>query len=180
MATWIHNQNPNHLSFPAHGRAVVTCLLLAQGRIISASDDNSIHVYSLITGALEMSLDGHAGGVWALAVRKNTLVSGSTDRAVRIWDLTTGRCTHEFGGHTATVRCLAIVKPEWMEIEGEDGVIRREKWPKRPLIVTGSRDHTLRVWLLPRAKEDDYLPDVDLTDVRSQSIYKDEALTTFV
>jgi hypothetical protein len=41
-------------------------------------------------------------------------------------------------------------------IDGEDGVIRREKWPKRPVIVTGSRDHTLRVWLLPRPDEDEY------------------------
>jgi F-box and WD-40 domain protein CDC4 len=103
-----------------------------------------------------MSLDGHEGGVWALAATKDTLVSGSTDRTVRIWDLTTGRCTHVFGGHTSTVRCLAIVKPEWMDIEGEDGVVRREKWPKRSLIVTGSRDHSLRVWLLPRPDEGEY------------------------
>lgn len=153
---WIHNQNPKHLSFPAHGRAVVTCLLFSHGRIISASDDHSIHVYSPITGALEMALDGHEGGVWALAATKTILVSGSTDRTVRIWDLETGKCTHVFGGHTSTVRCLSIVKPEWMDIEGEDGVIRREKWPKRPLIVTGSRDHTLRVWLLPRPEEGEY------------------------
>ena len=103
-----------------------------------------------------MSLDGHEGGVWALSATKDVLVSGSTDRTVRIWDLNTGRCTHVFGGHTSTVRCLAIVKPEWVETAGEDGVVRREKWPKRPMIVTGSRDHTLRVWLLPRSDEDEY------------------------
>jgi F-box and WD-40 domain protein CDC4 len=96
------------------------------------------------------SLEGHEGGVWALAASRDTLVSGSTDRTVRIWDLTTGRCTHVFGGHTSTVRCLAIVKPEWIDVEGEGGVITREKWPKRSLIVTGSRDHSLRVWTLPR------------------------------
>ncbi|KAJ6554056.1 WD40-repeat-containing domain protein [Mycena vulgaris] len=36
----------------------------------------------------------------------------------------------------------------------DDG--RREKWPKRTLIVTGSRDHTLRVWMLPRSGEAGY------------------------
>ncbi|EMD38149.1 hypothetical protein CERSUDRAFT_82388 [Gelatoporia subvermispora B] len=153
---WVTNQNPRHLTFPAHGHSVVTCLILSHGRIISASDDHSINVYSPVTGELERSLDGHEGGVWALAATKNTLVSGSTDRTVRIWDISTGRCTHVFGGHTSTVRCLAIVKPEWIDVQSESGVTTREKWPKRPLIVTGSRDHSLRVWTLPRPGDDEY------------------------
>jgi F-box and WD-40 domain protein CDC4 len=153
---WVNNPEPRHLAFPVHGRSVVTCLLLSMGRIISASDDHSIHVYSLVTGHLLRSLDEHEGGVWALAVTKDTLVSGSTDMTVRIWDLSTGRCTHVFGGHTSTVRCLAIVKPEWVDVEDEDGNVRKEKWPKRPLIVTGSRDHSLRVWNLPRPTELEY------------------------
>jgi F-box and WD-40 domain protein CDC4 len=134
----------------------VTCLIFSHGRIISASDDNSINVYSPITGQLIKSLEGHQGGVWALAATKDTLVSGSTDRTVRIWDLKTWNCTHVFGGHTSTVRCLAIVKPEIVNVVGEDGVTRKERWPKRPLIVTGSRDHTLRVWTLPRPGDEEY------------------------
>lgn len=153
---WVNNPEPKHVSFPAHGSSVVTCLIFSHGRIISASDDHSIHVYSPVTGTLLRSLEGHEGGVWALAASKDTLVSGSTDRTVRIWDLSTGRCTHVFGGHTSTVRCLAIVKPEWVDIETDSGAIRREKWPKRPLIVTGSRDHSLRVWTLPRPGEAEY------------------------
>ena len=168
---WINNPEPKHLMFPAHGRSVVTCLLLSRGRIISASDDHSIHVYSPVTGLLLRSLSGHEGGVWALASTKDTLVSGSTDRTVRIWDLSTGRCTHVFGGHTSTVRCLAIVKPEWVDVEDEHGNVRKEKWPKRPLIVTGSRDHSLRVWDLPRPGEPEYRfdgadeADIDPADV---------------
>ncbi|KAG2019937.1 ubiquitin-protein ligase [Coprinopsis cinerea AmutBmut pab1-1] len=153
---WVNNQDPKHISVPAHGSSVVTCLIFSHGRIISASDDHSIHVYSPETGELIRELKGHDGGVWALAATKDTLVSGSTDRTVRIWDLNTGKCTHIFGGHTSTVRCLAIVKPELVNIEGKDGVIRREKWPKRPLIVTGSRDHSLRVWTLPRPEDPEY------------------------
>ncbi|KAG6336923.1 hypothetical protein ID866_2161 [Astraeus odoratus] len=153
---WVTNESPKHFSFPAHGTSVVTCLLLSHGRIISASDDHSIHVYSPSTGDLLQSLDGHEGGVWALAASKDTLVSGSTDRTVRIWNLNTGRCSHVFAGHTSTVRCLAIVRPEVIEMEGEGGVITREKWPKRSLIVTGSRDHSLRVWTLPHKGDPEY------------------------
>ncbi|KAG6828103.1 hypothetical protein H0H92_009188 [Tricholoma furcatifolium] len=120
---------------------------------------------------LVRSLRGHEGGVWALAASKDILVSGSTDRTVRIWDLTTGRCTHVFGGHTSTVRCLAIVKPEWVDVEQEGGGFAKERWPKRALIVTGSRDHSLRVWTLPRPGEPEYRcfeaddGEVDPTDV---------------
>lgn len=152
---WVNNPEPKHISFPAHGSSVVTCLIFSHGRIISASDDHSIHVYSPVTGELLRSLQGHDGGVWALAACKDTLVSGSTDRTVRLWDLSTGRCTHVFGGHTSTVRCLSIVKPEVIDVE-KDGVITREKWPKRPLIVTGSRDHSLRVWTLPHPGEEEF------------------------
>ncbi|KAG6836871.1 hypothetical protein H0H93_001931 [Arthromyces matolae] len=167
---WVKVAEPKHVSFPAHGSSVVTCLIFSHGRIISASDDHSIHIYSPSTGELVRSLRGHEGGVWALAASKDILVSGSTDRTVRIWDLATGRCTHVFGGHTSTVRCLAIVKPEWVDVEQEGGGFKKEKWPKRALIVTGSRDHTLRVWTLPRPHEPEYKwfgedGDVDPTDV---------------
>ncbi|ESK91403.1 cell division control protein [Moniliophthora roreri MCA 2997] len=234
---WMNNPNPRHISFPAHGHSVVTCLIFTSipnplppasrkresdmvtggiMRIISASDDHCIHVYDPRSGKLEMRLEGHEGGIWALAARGGLLVSGSTDRTVRIWDLTgtgdsderdvnieeaevevvdtrrdekakdkmrgpgaasgggnandskdvspKGRCIHIFGGHTSTVRSLAIVEPEWIDVEypiedyteADPKTIRREKWPKRPLIVTGSRDHSLRVWTLPRKGEEEY------------------------
>ncbi len=148
----------SHFSFPTHESSVVTCLILSQGRLITASDDRSMQVYSVETGQVSHrhSLVGHDGGIWSVGVVKDTLVSGSTDRTLRIWDLNTGRCTHVFSGHANTVRCVVVVKPEWVDIEDEAGVIKREKWPKRPMIVTGSRDHTLCVWTVPRPGEPEY------------------------
>ncbi|KAH6908319.1 cell division control protein 4 [Coprinopsis sp. MPI-PUGE-AT-0042] len=159
---WVNNEEPKHISVPAHGSSVITCLIFSHGRIISASDDHSIHVYSPETGELIRPLKGHNGGVWALAATKDMLASGSTDGTVRIWDLNTGESTHVFGGHTSTVRCLDIVVPELVEVEGPDGVVEKEKWPKRPLIVTGSRDHSLGVWTLPKLDDPEY---------RSRSVY---------
>lgn len=152
---WASIPEPSHISLPAHGSSVVTCLKLHRGRIITASDDCSIHVYSITTGEHIFSLLGHEGGVWTLDVTENILVSGSTDRTMRIWDLATGRCTHTFGGHTSTVRATAIVNPELIDVEDGDG-FGKEKWPKRPLIVTGSRDHSIRVWTLPQPDEPEY------------------------
>lgn len=99
------------ISFAGHGDKVVTCLQFDSEKIVSGSDDQTIHVYDTRTGRLDRKLAGHDGGVWALAYLDNTLVSGSTDRSVRVWDMRRGKCTHKFEGHTSTVRCLMIVTP---------------------------------------------------------------------
>ncbi|BGP14079.1 SCF ubiquitin ligase complex subunit cdc4 [Rhodosporidiobolus nylandii] len=130
---------------------VVTCLQFDKDKVVSASDDHSINIFETQTGALRASLVGHEGGVWALQYVGNVLVSGSTDRTVRIWDLQTGRCTHTFIGHTSTVRCLQIVEPQNINPDPRGAPI----WePPYPLIVTGSRDWSLRVWKLPMPGRD--------------------------
>ncbi|GAA6001194.1 hypothetical protein JCM10207_007454 [Rhodosporidiobolus poonsookiae] len=136
------NPNANH---------VVTCLQFDKDKVVWASDGHSVNVFDTSTGALRVSLNGHEGGVWALQYIGNVLVSGSTDRTVRIWDLETGRCTHTFIGHTSTVRCLQIVEPQNVNPDPNGAPI----WePPLPLIVTGSRDWSLRVWKLPMPGRD--------------------------
>lgn len=130
----------SHISFPGHGSNVVTCLQFDADRIVSGSDDQTIHIYDTETGHLLRELKGHDGGVWALQYIQDTLVSGSTDRTVRVWDMESGKCTHIFDGHTSTVRCLMIIQPFDNEEES--------------FIVTGSRDASLRVWKLPNPKTD--------------------------
>ncbi|KAJ3098279.1 SCF ubiquitin ligase complex subunit cdc4 [Phlyctochytrium planicorne] len=163
------------VAFPGHGTNVVTCLQFDDDKIVSGSDDTTIHIYDTKTGQLRRKLVGHEGGVWALQYWKNSLVTGSTDRTVRVWDMETGRCTHLFEGHTSTVRCLMIVPPvldanarkskkggSFMEpsMPGSSSMsslasssstlgLDKDGDPTTPLIVTGSRDATLRVWRLP-------------------------------
>ncbi|KAJ3192134.1 SCF ubiquitin ligase complex subunit cdc4 [Irineochytrium annulatum] len=150
---WIHGRHKT-VSFPGHGSSVVTCLQFDDDKIVSGSDDMSIHIYDTNTGQLRRKLVGHEGGVWALQYWNQALVSGSTDRTVRVWDMETGRCTHLFNGHTSTVRCLLIVPPA----PSYDDPDRLD--PQEPLIVTGSRDATLRVWRLPMPGVDaSYSPD---------------------
>ncbi|KAI9688400.1 MAG: SCF ubiquitin ligase complex subunit cdc4 [Bathelium mastoideum] len=138
---------PHHIAFRAHHRHVVTCLQFDTDKILTGSDDTNINVYDTKTGALRCCLQGHEGGVWALQYEGNTLVSGSTDRSVRIWDIEKGRCTQVFQGHTSTVRCLQILKPTEVgkEIDGTPIMM-----PKETLIITGSRDSSLRVWKMPQ------------------------------
>jgi F-box and WD-40 domain protein CDC4 len=154
--SWMDPQTePQHLAFPAHGRHVVTCLQFDNDKILTGSDDTKIHVYNTSTGALAKQLDGHEGGVWALQYDGNTLVSGSTDRTVRVWDVEKGRCRHVFQGHTSTVRCLVILKPAVVGHK-EDGT--PIMMPREPLIITGSRDSTLRIWALPKPGDAPFNP----------------------
>ncbi|KAJ3114266.1 SCF ubiquitin ligase complex subunit cdc4 [Phlyctochytrium bullatum] len=152
------------ISFPGHGTNVVTCLQFDDEKIVSGSDDTTIHVYDVNNGRLLKKLKGHEGGVWALQYWNDTLVSGSTDRTVRVWDLETGRCSHIFDGHTSTVRCLMIVTPTAstdlgpatsnLSTSSQSSAASTSSSvdPPFPLIVTGSRDATLRVWRLPDPK----------------------------
>jgi WD40 repeat protein len=72
-------------------------------------------------------LEGHTGGVFALAVlSEGTLASGSEDCTVRVWDTESGACLFTLEGHTSYAKCLAVLS---------DGTL-----------VSGSFDGTLRVW----------------------------------
>lgn len=145
---WMTEESqPQHLAFRAHHRHVVTCLLFDGDKILTGSDDTKINVYDTKTGALRNRLEGHEGGVWALQYEGDTLVSGSTDRSVRVWDIKSGKCLQTFQGHTSTVRCLVILRPVQIDTEPDGTPIMM---PKEPLIITGSRDSTLRVWKLPQ------------------------------
>jgi F-box and WD-40 domain protein CDC4 len=150
-SNWMNpNVRPRHISFQGHGRNVVTCLQFDSDRVISGSDDSTINIYETRTGRLAHTLHGHDGGVWALQYLDQILVSGSTDRTVRVWDIERAECTQIFYGHTSTVRCLQIIMPR-LQADGE-------YLPEEPIIVTGSRDSTLRVWSLPKRGSPRYLP----------------------
>lgn len=146
--SWMNESiKPHHLAFRAHQQHVVTCLQFDTDKILSGSDDTNINVYDTKTGAMRKVLKGHEGGVWALQYEGNTLVSGSTDRSVRVWDIEKGKCLQVFQGHTSTVRCLVILKPTEIGKRSDGNPIIM---PKEPLIITGSRDSSLRVWKLPQ------------------------------
>ncbi|ORX54634.1 hypothetical protein DM01DRAFT_1038545 [Hesseltinella vesiculosa] len=149
---WRHNR-AQRTQVQGHGE-VVTCLQFDDDKIITGFDDNCINIYDIKTGQLRRKLLGHEGGVWALQYVGNTLVTGSTDRTLRIWDIERGICRYVFCGHSSTVRCLHIVMPTPVTLPSGEVVIQ----PDQPKIISGSRDHTLRVWHLPYLPAKGYAP----------------------
>lgn len=138
---------PYHLAFRAHHRHIVTCLLLDSERILTGSDDANVHLYDSQTGVLQRKFEGHESAVWAIQQQGDILVSGSTDRTVRVWSISSGKCLRVFQGHTFTVRHLAILQPVKIGTASDGSSILV---PKQPLVISGSRDSTMRVWKLPR------------------------------
>ncbi|RCH98584.1 SCF ubiquitin ligase complex subunit cdc4, partial [Rhizopus stolonifer] len=142
------------LLLEGHEDDLITCLQFDEDKVITGSDDHRIHMYDVNTGQLKNVMEGHEGGVWALEYVDNTLVTGSIDRTVRVWDIERGLCRFVLRGHTSTVRCLKIVMPS---------IIDGQLQPSEPLIISGSRDMTIRVWKLPDLN-DLPLPLIDLVE----------------
>ena len=103
--------------------------------VVSGSDDRTVRVWDLATGALVGDpFTEHTRAVNAVAVaragRPPVVVSGSGDRTVRVWDLATGALVGDpFTEHTRAVNAVAVA-----ELDG------------RPVVVSGSGDRTVRVW----------------------------------
>lgn len=91
-----------------HDDHVITCLQFSGNRIVSGSDDNTLKVWSAVTGKCLRTLVGHTGGVWSSQMSGNIIISGSTDRTLKVWDMETGDCVHTLQGHTSTVRCMHL------------------------------------------------------------------------
>ncbi|KAL0970585.1 hypothetical protein UPYG_G00244050 [Umbra pygmaea] len=108
-----------------HDDHVITCLQFCGDLIVSGSDDNTLKVWSALSGKCLRTLVGHTGGVWSSQMSGNTVISGSTDRTLKVWDAESGECVHTLYGHTSTVRCMHLHNTQ---------------------VVSGSRDATLRLW----------------------------------
>ena len=71
-------------------------------RAVSASDDNTLKVWDLASGAELHTLSGHTDAVNAVAVTADgqRAVSASCDNTLKVWDLASGAELHTLSGHT--------------------------------------------------------------------------------
>lgn len=162
---------PHRVSLKAHCGHVITCLQFDEDKIVTGADDKIMNVFDTNTGKKLKVLEGHDGGVWGLKYIGNTLVSASTDKTLRVWNLKTGKCTHILKGHNSTVRCLEIIQPVVIgKNERDEDII----FPKKPILVTGSRDHNLNMWDLSMVKDDEILNEIYGITYTKEELQQDE------
>ena len=112
-----------------HTKSITSVCTLADGRVVSASDDNTMRVWDAATGASQV-LAGQTERVTSVcALADGRLVSGSWFKTLRVHDVATGASV-ELAGHTNWVASVCAL------IGGR--------------IVSASGDKTLRVWDVAR------------------------------
>lgn len=108
---------------------------------VTGSDDTSIGIFNTTTGNMIDQLRGHAAYVRAVAISKDGqfFVSGSDDDTARVW-----RFSGE-GGHPGEEENNAA---ELVRVlQGHASFVRSVAFsPDGNFVVTGSDDHTARVW----------------------------------
>ncbi len=103
----------------------VNSLVIADGKLFSGSDDDTIKVWEIKTGKCLATLKGHEAEVLSLVIADEKLFSGSFDNTIKVWEIKTGKCLATLKGHDGSVRSLVL----------DDGKL-----------FSGSFDNTIKVW----------------------------------
>jgi hypothetical protein len=113
-----------------HRRCVKSCAFSPNSKlIVSASDDKTLKVWEVHSGALLRTLGGHSASVndCAFSPDGELIVSASSDNTLKIWEAHSGELLRTLEGHSGAVRGCAFS-------------------PDGKLIVSASSDYTLKVW----------------------------------
>jgi WD40 repeat protein/tetratricopeptide (TPR) repeat protein len=171
-ATW--NPKPAMLrTLEGHSKGVTSVSATPDGRrAVSGSDDTTLRVWDLETGACLRILIGHEDPVESVSMTPDgrRAVSGSRDKTLRVWDLESGACLRiikGIGGWGARVNLSADGRRAVVNmgrdlrlsdletgaclrtLEGHtDDIKSVGMTPDGRRAVSGSQDETLRVWNL--------------------------------
>jgi WD40 repeat protein len=115
------------LTFPGYRSGIGSIALTRCGdRVVAASSDRTIRIFSLATGSELLVLRGHGGRVTAVRLTPDDrrVISGSDDRTLRIWSLESGAQEAEIPMESS-VNVLEVIPHGGQVMAGlEDGSIQ--------------------------------------------------------
>lgn len=130
--------------FQAHDdRVTAIAVLPERGWIVSASDDNTVGVWDMRSGAKVHSLEGHESKVKAIATTRDEkyAVSGSYDHTLILWDMDQGKRLDRLEGHTTLAPTVALdANAQHIVSMDADGSIMLWDFTRRQHIRTVNRD----------------------------------------
>jgi WD40 repeat protein len=141
---------PRH-TFAGHSSAVRALAFTPDGtRLVSASDDRTLKVWDLATGAELHTLRGHDCEVRAVAIARHgrMAVSGGIDGALAVWDIAKGSLLRRQRGCRRPVRSI-VITPDGRHILAAGG----EPYDVRDSWFYTRFNPTLRAWRLDTGKK---------------------------
>ena len=150
--------------------------------IASGGDDRTVRLWSLVTNQQVKTFTGHQQGVTSLAIDREgrLLASGGQDRTIIIWSLETDEKLYTLDGHTDVVLSLCFSRDGKFLASGGDGGDKTVRiWSLADqsslvlkghsdwfggvsgvafhlngrLVVSGSKDKTIKIWDINTAKD---------------------------
>ncbi|KAJ3082307.1 hypothetical protein HDU99_003071, partial [Rhizoclosmatium hyalinum] len=178
-------------TFEGHFSVVLSVAFSPDGKIIASGSghrnllwntqvkisDKTVKLWSVETGELHKTLEGHSGAVNSVAFSPDskTVVSGSEDKTVKLWSVETGKLSKTLEGHFSVVNSVAFspdsktvvsgsydmtVKLWSVEtgklcqtLEGHSGAVNSVAFlPDSKTVVSGSEDKTVKLWSVETGK----------------------------
>jgi WD40 repeat protein len=99
------------------------------GLLASGSNDKTVRLWDIQTGAIAKTLSGHSGGVLSVSISLDsaTIASGSEDKTIRVWDTQTGNSRYLINHHKDIVTCVNFspTDPRRLISASLDGIVQQ-------------------------------------------------------